>query len=370
MSGDTVLRLFWWLVLGVWVAGIGIFLATELGLAVMLRYFGRTEAERRDLLAHHIDRLSEGHQAWLLLGGGALVGAWWPLFDATLFSGLWLVQLFIALAVLVGPVAHGYRHRLSAGLLGPWDAAWALIGLAGLLVFGIGIGTVVSGVPLHFDAHGNALWGSFGARFTPYDLLVPGFMAIAFGLWLAAARAAVYCTGAVASRARSLLLPVGGLVLLIFLGGAAWATQLPGYAVGGLPAAGASPADGTVFAVGGAYLEQFLSHLPLVIIPVLTALSILGALFLTWRGRLQRVWLLATCAVIGMVATLGVMTYPVILPSFAAPAQSLTLWNAAAGRPILISLLVWLGLLVPAVVGYEMWLRRRGRSTPAGDSAR
>ncbi|MGA7966095.1 MAG: cytochrome d ubiquinol oxidase subunit II, partial [Gammaproteobacteria bacterium] len=117
-------------------------------------------------------------------------------------------------------------------------------------------------------------------------------------------------------------------------------------------------------------LEQFLSHLPLVIIPVLTALAILGALFLTWRGRLQRVWLLATCAVTGMVATLGVMTYPVILPSFAAPAQSLTLWNAAAGRPILISLLVWLGLLVPAVVGYEMWLRRRGRSTPAGDSAR
>ncbi|MGH8128019.1 MAG: cytochrome d ubiquinol oxidase subunit II, partial [Gammaproteobacteria bacterium] len=149
MSGDTVLRLFWWLVLGAWVAGIGILLTTELGLAVLLRYLGRTEAERGELLAHHIDRPSEGHQVWLLLGGGALVGAWGPLFDATLFSGLWLVLLFIALAVLVGPVAHGYRHRLSAGLLGPWDAAWALIGLAALLVFGIGIGTAVSGVPLH-----------------------------------------------------------------------------------------------------------------------------------------------------------------------------------------------------------------------------
>lgn len=367
MSGDTVLRLFWWLVLGAWVAGIGILLTTELGLAVLLRYLGRSETERRDLLAHHIDRSSEGHQVWLLLGGGALVGAWWPLFDATLFGGLWLVLLFLALAVLVGPVAHGYRHRISESLRTPWDLGWALVGLAALLVFGIGIGTVVSGVPLHFDAHSNAVWGSFSARFTPYDVLVPGFMAIAFGMWLAAARAAVCCTGAVADRARRLLLPVGGLVFLIFIGGAAWATQLPGYAVGGLAKVGASPAEGTVFAVGGAYLEQFLSHLPIVIVPVLTALAILGALFLSWRGRLQRVWLLIACAVGGMVATLGVMTYPIILPSFAVPAHSLTLWNAAAGRPVLIALLVWLGVLIPAVVCYEMWLRCRGRhSVSAG----
>lgn len=370
MSGDTVLRLFWWLVLGAWVAGIGLLLTTELGLAVLLRYLGRTEAERRDLLSHHIDRPSEGHQVWLLLGGGALVGAWWPLFSASLFAGLWLVLLFIALALLVGPIAHGYRHRVRENLRGPWDAMWALIGLAALLVFGIGIGTAVTGVPMHFDAHSNAVWGGFAARFTPYDVLVPGFMALAFGLWLAAARAAVYCGGVVAARARRLLLPAGVLVLLIFIGGAVWATQLPGYAVGGLAEVGSSPAHGTVLAVGGAYLEQFLSHLPVLIVPVLTALAILGALFLTWRGRLQRVWLLAACAVAGMVATLGVMTYPVILPSFAAPAQSLTLWNAAAGRPVLIALLVWLGVLIPVVVCYEMWLRRRNRNAvPTGGTA-
>ena len=359
MSGDTVLRLFWWFVLGAWVAGIGILLATELGLAVLLRYLGRTEAERSDLLAHHLDRPSEGHQVWLLLGGGALAGAWWTLFESTLFGGLWLVLLFLALAVLVGPVAHGYRHRVPANLRAPWDIGWALVGLSALLVFGIGIGTAVSGVPMHFDAHTNAVWGGFGSRFTPYDVLVPGFMAIAFGLWLAAARAAVYCRGEVTERARRLLLPAGGLVFLIFIGGAAWATQLPGYAVGGLPAVGTSPLEGTVLSVNGAYLGQFLSHLPLVIVPVLTAVAILGALFLAWRRDLRRVWLLAVCAVFGMVGTLGVMTYPVILPSFTAPAQSLTLWNAAAGRPVLISLLVWLGVLVPAVVGYEMWLRRR-----------
>lgn len=359
MSGDTVLRLFWWLVLGAWAAGIGILLGTEMGLAVLLRYLGRNEAERRDLLAHHVDRPSEGHQVWLLLGGGALVGTWWPLFHATLFSGLWLVLLFLALAVLVGPVGHGYRQRVGEGLRGPWDLGWALVGFGALLVFGIGIGTAVSGVPMHFDAHANAIWGGFAARFTPYDVLVPGLMAVAYGLWLAANRTALFCTGMVAERARRLLLPAGGLVFLLFIGGAVWSTQLPGYAVGGLASVGTSPLKGTVLAVNGAYLGQFLSHLPILVAPVFAAVAMLGALFLTWRGQLRRAWLLAVLSVFGMVATLGVMTYPVILPSFAVPAQSLTLWNAAAGRPVLISLLVWLGVLVPAVLAYEMWLRRR-----------
>lgn len=375
MNGDTVLRLFWWLVLGAWMAAIGVILARELGLAVLLRYLGRTEAERRDLLAHHhTARPSEGQQVWLLLGGGALVGAWWPLFTATLFSGLWLVLLFLALAVLVGPVGHGYRKRLAEGMRGPWDAAWALVSLAALLVLGLGAGVCVSGVPMHFDAHANAIWGGFSARFTPYDVLVPGLMTIAFGLWLAAARAAAGCTGMVAARARGLLLPLGILILLLFVGGAAWATQLPGYAVAGLPKLGASPLHGTTFDVGGAYLSQFLSHLALLVVPVLTAVAIVGALFYSWRGRLDLVGPLVGASVVGMVGTLGAMTYPVLLPSFAAPAQSLTLWNAAAGRPVLIALLVWLGLLVPAALGYEVWLRRRDERgvapVPAGDAAR
>ena len=367
MNGDTVLRLFWWLVLGAWMASIGVALVRELGLAVLLPYLGRTDEERRALIARK--GTGEGHPVWLLLGG-ALVGAWWPLFNATLFSGLWLVLLFLGLALLVGPVGHGYRDRVDTSLRGAWDGAWMLIALAALLVFGIAAGVAVSGVPLHLDQNARAVWGGFAARFTPYDVLVPGLMTIAFGVWLGAASVARGGAGAMAGRARALLLPAGGLVLLIFIGGAAWATQLPGYAVGGLPKVGASPLDGTTFAVGGAYLERFFAHLELVVIPALTALAILGGLFYGWRGKVEHVGRFAAAAVVGMVATLGAMTYPVILPSFSTPAQSLTLWNAAAERPVLIALLVWLAVLAPAAIGYEIWLRRRGQRSIAGEAAR
>ena len=360
MNGDMVLRFFWWLVLGAWMAAIGVMLVRELGSTVLFRYLGRTEAERRSLIAS--SGTGEGHPVWFLLGG-ALVGAWWPLFTATLFSGLWLVLLFLGLALLAGPVGRGYRERIASTALGAWDGIWALVALSALLVFGLAAGATVTGVPMHLDAHAHAVWGPFSARFTPYDVLVPGLMAIAFGIWLAAARAARDNVGEVAARARKLLLPAGGLVFLIFIGGFVWATQLPGYAVGGIEKVGASPLHGATFAVGGAYLERFLAHLPLLVIPVVTALAMLGALFYTWLGRVERVHGLAAASVVGMIATLGAMTYPVILPSFSQPAQSLTVLNAATGRPVLIALLAWIAVLLPAALGYMLWLNRRNRVT-------
>jgi len=367
MNGDLVLRLFWWLALGALVSGIGIVLGGQLGLSVLLRYLGRTEDERRRVI-ERAGRPADGHQVWVVLLGGAVAGAWWPLFSATLFSGLWLVLLFLGIAVLSGPVGQGYRERLNTSSRGAWDALWALLALASLLVLGIGVGATVSGAPFRLDAHLDATWGAFVSRYTPYEVLVPGFLAVAAGVWLAAARVAARCDGVVATRARGLLLPAGGFVLLAFVGGAVWATQLPGYAVGGVPALGTSPHAGTGFAVPGAYLEQFLTHLPLVVVPIVAGLAILGALFFTWRGAIARVWPLAAAAVAGVVATAGAMTYPVIVPSSTVPAQSLTVWNAAAEWPVLVALLVWLGLLVPAVAGYELWLRRGVSRAGAGDS--
>ncbi len=366
MNGDLVLRFFWWLALGAVVACIGVAICGELGLAVLLRYLGRTESERRGLIAQAGSPL-DGRQAWLVLGGGAVVGAWWPVFETTLFSGMWLVLLFLALALLVGPIGHGYRSKLDSNIRGGWDMWWGLFSAAALLVLGIGVGLTVSGGAFRFDQHLNAQWGGFADRFTVYEVLVPGILAVTAGLWLAAARVARRCEGIAAERARGLLLPLGGLVLLTFIGGAIWSTQLPGYAVGGMPTLGSSPLHGTAFAVPGAYLERFLSDLPLVVIPVLTGLALLSALFFAWRGPVRRVWPLAATAVTGIVATAGAMTYPVIVPSFLAPSQSLTVWNAAAERPILIALLVWLGVLAPAVAGYELWLRRHGATL--GDTA-
>ncbi len=374
MSADAVLKFFWWLALGLTVATIGVMLVGQLGLSLLLRHLGRHETEREALVARS-GWSGVGHPAWLLLVGGAVVGAWWPLFHATLFAGLWPVLVAVAVALAVAPVGHGCRGHISPRWRAGWDMLWAAIALAALLLMGIGVGVTVSGAPFSFDAHLNAHWSEFASRFSVYEVLVPGLFAPVFAVLLAASRAAAGAPDEVVERARLVLLGAGVLALLLFAGGAVWATQLPGYAVGGMPAMGGplTPLDGTTFAVPGAYLNRFLFHLSRLIIPVITGLLFLGVLVSAWQAALSRAWRLAALAVVGMVATAGTMTYPVIVPSWSVPAQSLTVWNAAATEPVLIALLVWLGVLVPAVAAYEVWLRSRAPHvvpTWNGDAAR
>src|SRR5699024_9950635 len=159
-----------------------------------------------------------------------------------------------------------------------------------------------------------------------------------------------------------------------FVGGASWASQLTGYAVGYTTSLKAltNPLHGTTFAASGAYIEQYLGSYPmqtmlgswpLLIVPIFAAIMLLLGMFFAWRGRIARTWPLACLAVLGVVATAGATTYPVILPSWSVPAQSLTMWNASMATPVLISYLVWLGVLIPAAIGYEFWARRRGIGT-------
>ncbi len=374
----NALDLFWWLLLGGFVAAVGIVLAGELGLSVLMPYLARNEGDRRQLLARAAPPMS-GHAVWVVLVGGAMVGAWWPLFHATFFSGLWLVLLFFIVAMLVAPIGHGYRPAITSQWRGAWDGLWALASLASLLVLGMGVGTTISGVPLHFDANGAVLWGDFAARFTPYDVLVPGLMAVALGVFLATARVSASTTGEMAQRARKLLIPTGGLAFLIFIGGAVWATQLTGYSMA-YPVSGAAltnPVHGTVFPASGAYIEQYLGQYPqltllgswpLLIVPIFAGVSLLVALFFSWRGRYGRAWVLGAMAVFGIVGTAGATTYPIILPSTAVPAQSLTVWNASMPAPVLIAYLIWLGLLIPAAFAFEVWARRQ-HDTATGTAA-
>jgi cytochrome d ubiquinol oxidase subunit II len=375
----SALDLFWWLILGGFVAALGIVVAGELGLAVLLPYLAKDEDERRMILARAAPPMT-GHAVWVVLIGGAVVGAWWPLFHATLFSGLWLVLLFIIVAVLVGPIGHSYRALVAERRRGGWDGLWALASLAALLVMGIGVGTTISGVPLHFSANLDPIWSGFARRFTPYEVVVPGLLAVALGVFLGAARVASGATEAVAERARGLLLPSGILALLIFIGGAIWATQLTGYAVGyaASHAALTDPLKGTSFAVSGAYIEQFLGQYPqltllgswpLLVLPIFAAVSLLVALFFAWRGPIRRVWPLGCMAVAGIVATAGATTFPFVLPSTAVPAESLTISNATMPAPVLIAYLIWLGILIPAALAFEVWSRRRLMTTPAASDS-
>ena len=64
-----VLRVIWWLLLGILLVGFAVTDGFDLGAAALLRATGKTDVERR-VVINTIGPVWEGNQVWLILGGG------------------------------------------------------------------------------------------------------------------------------------------------------------------------------------------------------------------------------------------------------------------------------------------------------------
>ena len=79
----SVLRVLWWALLGVLLIGFAIMDGFDLGVATLLPFVAKTDAERR-VTIESIGTVWEGNQVWLILGAGAIFAAWPPIY-ATAF---------------------------------------------------------------------------------------------------------------------------------------------------------------------------------------------------------------------------------------------------------------------------------------------
>src|SRR5271170_3076766 len=144
------LRVIWWALLGVLLIGFAVMDGFDLGVAASFRFLGRTDPERRALLAS-IEPVWEGNQVWLILGGGAVFAAW-PLLYAASFSGLYLAMFLLLVALILRPVGFGFRnHVADARWRGAWDWALTVAGFVPSLLFGVAFGNLFLGLPFHFD---------------------------------------------------------------------------------------------------------------------------------------------------------------------------------------------------------------------------
>ena len=86
----TALKFIWWILVGILWLGFALTVGFDLGVAMIVRYVGKTDDERRvaiNAVAPHWD----GNQVWLVLAAGAIFAAW-PNVYATAFSGMYLAQ--------------------------------------------------------------------------------------------------------------------------------------------------------------------------------------------------------------------------------------------------------------------------------------
>lgn len=107
-----VLRVIWWLLLGVLLVGFAVTDGFDLGVGTLLPFIGKTDVERR-IVINTVGPVWEGNQVWLILGGGAIFAAW-PSIYAMSFSGFYLAIFAALFALILRPVASSTAASAKA----------------------------------------------------------------------------------------------------------------------------------------------------------------------------------------------------------------------------------------------------------------
>ena len=353
-----VLRVIWWLLLGVLLIGFAVTDGFDLGTGALLPFVARTDLERR-VVINSIGPVWEGNQVWLILGGGAIFAAW-PQLYAVSFSGFYLAMFAILVALILRPVAFKFRSkRDDPAWRSRWDWALFVGGFVPALIFGVAMGNVLQGVPFRIADDMQIFYdGSFFGLLNPYALLA-GLVSVAMLVLHGAAWLQLKTAGVVAERARRFGIVAGLLTVLLYaLAGVLLAKFVSGYVVtSGMNVTGPSnPLLKTVAQQGGAWFANYAAHPALWSVPVLgLAGPLVAVLCLTARRPLAAL-LASGIGIAGIVASVGVSMFPFILPSSANPAASLTVWDSSSSHLTLFIMLVSTLIFMPIILAYTSWV--------------
>jgi cytochrome d ubiquinol oxidase subunit II len=358
MFDYETLRLIWWALMGILLIGFALTDGFDLGVAALLPFVGRTDAERR-MVINSIGPTWEGNQVWFILAGGAIFAAW-PFVYAISFSGFYLAMFLVLAALILRPVGFKYRSkRPDAAWRSRWDWALFVGGFVPALVFGVAVGNVLAGAPFRLDSDLRAFFdGSFMGLFTPFTLLC-GLLSVAMLVLHGSAWLTIKIErGPVHDRARKFGTVAGLASLALFaIGWAFVAYGDIGYRIVGAidPSGPSNPLRTTSELARGGWLANYSLYPWMMIAPALGFGGAALALFGIRRGSEGAAFAGSSASALGIIATVGLSMFPFILPSSIDPHSSLTVWNASSSAKTLGIMLFVTVVLLPIVVAYTAW---------------
>jgi cytochrome d ubiquinol oxidase subunit II len=349
-----ILRVIWWLFLGVLLIGFAIMDGFDLGVATLLPFVARKDVERR-VAINAIGPVWDGNQVWLLLGGGAIFAAFPPIYAAA-FSGFYIAMFVVLATLILRPVGFEFRNKIEdARWRTFWDYALFAGGLVPSLVFGVAFGNLLQGVPFRIDSDLRVLYEGSGL----FELLNPfGLLCGLVSLAMLSTHGAVYLTvktdGAVQRRAADFVRTGALATIILFALGGVWVSFMNGYAVTSAisPAGPSNPLLKTVALAPGYWLHNYTVYKWMMLAPVLGFAGPLLTLILVIARRYGLAFVASGLGIFGIIATAGVSMFPVLMPSNIMPAASFTVWDATSSHLTLFVMLIATLLLLPIVLVY------------------
>jgi len=367
MLDYATLRFIWWLILGALLVGFAVMDGFDLGVGAIFRFIGRTDEERRAVLAS-IEPVWDGNQVWFILAGGAVFAAW-PLLYAASFSGLYLAMLLLLMSLILRPVGFVFRNRLAdRRWRETWDWMLLIGGAVPALLFGVAFGNLFLGLPFHFDALERPVFtGGFLGLLRPFALL-SGVVSLSMLVLQGATYAALKVGEPMAARAAAIARWAVAIFIVSFLLAGVWVAHgVAGQRIvaGAIPGGPSDPMQKVVTLSAGGWLDHYRQHPLLWLLPLLA----IGAALLAWQllaARRHGAAFVCSCLTqAGVILSAGVALFPFLMPSSTAPSQGLTIWDASSSAPTLLIMLIAVAVFLPIVLGYTIWVFRvlRGRVT-------
>ncbi|EPH5593584.1 cytochrome d ubiquinol oxidase subunit II [Vibrio alginolyticus] len=356
MFDYEILRLIWWVLIGVLLVGFAVTDGFDMGVGALVPIIGKNDTQRR-VMINSIAPHWDGNQVWLITAGGALFAAW-PLVYATSFSGFYLAMILTLAALWLRPLGLDYRSKIEdPKWRNIWDICISISGFVPPIIFGVAFGNLLQGVPFQLSEFLMPTYhGSFFGLLNPFALLcglVSLFMILMQGsTWLQ-----MKTTGEVHVRARNVAQLAGLLTVAAFVAAGFWIQNIDGYViVGGIDTNAASnPLNKEVIREAGAWMKNFENY------PLLWAAPVLGVampLLAVLASRLEKCaisFITSSLGVAGVIFTAGFAMFPFIMPSDLMPSHSLTMWDATSSELTLNLMTGVAFVMVPIILGYTSW---------------
>ena len=357
MIDYEVLRVIWWVLVGVLLIGFAITDGFDLGVGALLTLIGKTDDERR-VMINTIGPHWDGNQVWFITAGGAIFAAW-PMIYATAFSGFYLALALTLIALWMRPLGFDFRSKLpDKRWRSSWDWALFVSGVVPSLIFGVAFGNLLLGVPFELEPTLKATYtGSFFGLLTPFALLT-GLVSVAMLLNHGATWLQMKTDSFIQVRARAVSVILSLATVALFALAGVWvAFGIDGFVITSVvdTAATSNPLKKDVVMEAGAWMNNYGKYPWMAVAPVLGIVGGLACAYFSKAGKGGWAFVSSSVMLAGVILTAGFSMFPFLMPSVTMPAASLTVWDATSS---LLTLKIMFGvacIFVPIVLGYTAY---------------
>lgn len=319
------LHIFWFILLGVLLAGYAVLDGFDLGVGI-LHLFVRTDEERR-ILMNSIGPLWDGNTVWLVTFGGALFAAF-PEAYATAFSGFYTPFMALLFALIFRAVSMEFRSKHDQRWWRTfWDVAFAASSTLATFLYGVAVGNAMAGMPIneHREFTGRTL-----DLIRPYPVLVGLFAVATFAM-----HGSIYLYLKTEGPLQTKIHRWMWRTFFLFLAGY---VAVSIYTLAAMP-----------------HARDKYGRFPwLAIVPILNVLAIANIPRAISQGRPFYAFISSACSIAAFTFLFGMSLFPDLIASSLNPEWSLNVYNAASSEKTL-GIMAMIALFgMPFVLSYTV----------------